>query len=182
MNDFAAHREFSAAKADQETIRGLIGGCVRVVPASSLAMDKRGVDYVATLSGGATVNVDLKRRHAGASKYWHSAEPELALETWSIVPENGERGLVGWTLDESKLTDVTIHLFDPKDWPDPVILPFQHLRMAFHRRRKEWEQRYGLRYQESQGQHGKWRGQCVFVPLSEVMAAIMGEMSPKRAA
>ena len=86
--DFDERLAFSKGKrqsTDETTILSLLDGCVTVT-ASSTELDRRGVDYVATLRGGAEVYIDAKTREQGCSKYWKNSEPELAIEIWSVLP------------------------------------------------------------------------------------------------
>ncbi len=178
--EFADCLEFSrgrAAATDRETIKAIIPGCVRVAE-TGRELDLKGVDFVATLRRGATVNVDLKARRKGCSRHWRRSgpdfepEPELALETWSAVPGDEQRGKVGWTLDESKITDYTLHVFDPSDTAQVFLLPFQLLRMAFRRRLSDWRGLFRCERQDN----GDWVSECLFVPAETVIDAIRYEM------
>lgn len=167
--DFAERLEFSRHVVDQtpaELLRDAFEGVVSV-SVTDVAVDKTGVDYVVALRRGATINVDHKAREAGCSRYW-TRGPELALETWSVCPEPSQPGKAGWTLDEAKATDYTLHTFDPQDALAYYVLPFHQLRTAFRRQVLEWTARYRVARQSS----GGWRSECVFVPASVVMDAI----------
>jgi len=178
--DFADRLAFSQGQSENthpETIRRLIAGCVNVEKAP-LEYDKRGIDFVATLRKGATLNIDIKAREFGCSKYWRrdnktgSVIPDLALEIWSVVPERNSKGAVGWSLDESKLTDYTLHIYDPKDCQAAFLMPFQLLRMSFRKNFQKWTRRYRVARQSS----GSWKSECVFVPSTVVVAAITSEI------
>lgn len=158
-------------RTDAETIKNLIPGCIEIKEACE-ELDKRGIDYIAKLRRGAEINIDLKTRDAGCSKYWEEGEPQIALELWSVVPKNGGRGRAGWTLDEAKLTDYTFHTFDPSDSNEVFLLPFQLLRMAFRRNLDAWKQNFKRDVQSS----GTWKSECVFVPAWCVLEAIKAEM------
>jgi hypothetical protein len=166
---FSERLEFSKGivqETDLATIRALIPGCTNIV-LSTLEQDRNGTDYVATLRGGATVNIDAKRRDRGASRFWNG-EPDLALEDWSVVPINGARGKAGWTLDESKETDLVLFMFDPEDTNECFLMAFQLLRVAFRRNHSEWISRYKDAFQRNPS----WRSHCIFVPVSTVLDAI----------
>lgn len=173
--DFDERLHFSTTykgRSFEEIIAGTIPGVVTVAKTDT-AVDKTGVDYVATLRRGATINIDLKLRDAGASKYWQHGFEELALEKWSVVPENGRQGVAGWTLDEAKATHYTMHAFAPEDSQRVILLPFQLLRKAFKIHLTEWYRTY----QHAQQSSGRWRSECVFVPADiviEAIAAVMG--------
>lgn len=167
--DFTERLTFSEGRRqdnDLETIKTMIVGCedVKIAPVD---LDRQGVDYVATLRKGAKILIDAKARDAGCSKHWNG-EPELALEDWSVMPENGSLGKVGWTLDESKMTDLILFTFAPQDTPLCYLMSFQLLRIAFRRNYDQWRRQYKNDIQDS----GAWRSRCVFVPVSIVFAAI----------
>ena len=151
---------------DIQTIRKMIDGCADVrIPTTQ--ENKKGIDYVATLRHGAELYIDAKARDAGCSRFWKDG-PELALEDWSVVADNGNTPKVGWTLDESKLSDLILFTFDPSDADVCYLLCFQLLRIAFRRNYREWKRTYKGAFQNS----ADWRSHCIFVPASVVMEAI----------
>jgi hypothetical protein len=161
---------------DTATIQSMIAGCVCVKTVTDIGMDKLGVDFVATLRGGAEVYIDAKCRTAGCSRYWRG-EPEVAIEKWSVMPggkfgTSQQAARTGWTLDEGKITDLVLYTFDPTDCPVAYLLPFQHLRMAARRRINEWMREHKDDIQQSSEGGRHWQSQAVFVPVSKVVAAI----------
>jgi hypothetical protein len=155
---------------DLETIRAMIVGCTTVVKAD-VDLDRVGIDYIATLRRGRQIYIDAKAREAGCSQYWRNG-PELALELWSVVPENGADGRVGWTLDEAKQTELVLFTFDPSDHESCYLVSFQLLRMAFHTFLHEWRLAYPSPLQKTRHNGGVWHSQCVFVPVPVVYEAI----------
>lgn len=155
----------------EETIKAMLLGCISVEK-TDLATDKTGIDYVATLRGGARVGIDHKAREKGCSRYWTEG-PELALEIWSVkkCPAH-PHGVTGWTLSESKATEYTLHTFDVSDSQVAYMLPFQLLRLAFRRSFDTWNMRYKRASQNS----GAWQSECMFVPAHVVLDAIHTEM------
>lgn len=151
---------------DAATILALLDGCM-AVRSADLALDIRGVDYIARLRGGAEVYIDAKTRQRGCSKYW-GHEPELAIELWSVKPTTTKTGKPGWTLDEAKLTDLVLYTWHPDDCEQAFLLPFQSLRMAARRNIRRWMAEYKTDVQSS----GSWESEAVFVPASEVIGAI----------
>lgn len=177
--DFARKLAFSRGRTENthpETIRKLIVGCesVRTV---NINGDDNGIDFVATLRRGAELNIDLKAREP-CSRYWAERnEPELALETWSVCQdERHPKGRTGWTLDESKLTDYTLHVFDPADTTEVFLLPFQLLRMAFHRNLFGWRSKF--RERKNRKRNESWDSAFIPVPAWCVIGAIEAEMRP----
>jgi len=104
-------------------------------------------------------------------------EPELSLEKWSVLPSSGRAGKVGWTLDESKLTDYTLHVFDFQDSREVFLLPFQLLRQAFRRNVEKWYSEFFHASQSSK----TWESECVFVPACVVLESLATEMRPTTA-
>lgn len=182
--DFAEKLAFSRGVTEQthpDTIRTLLGDSCATVRGTCVDMDKKGVDFIATLRHGAEINIDIKARLKGCSRYWRNGI-DLALEIWSVRPQNGRRGKIGWTLDESKITDYTLHVFDRTDTDQAFLLPFQLLRMAFCRRFHEWKTSFGKPNDRDVQSSGAWTSECVFVPVSDVLTAITFEMqlTPRR--
>lgn len=160
----------------KETIQNVLPGCVSVEN-TSLAIDKTGVDYIATLRRGAVVYIDHKAREKGCSQYWQrhadaTVEPEIALELWSVRPENDRPGKVGWTLDEAKQTHYTLHTFDPADSMEAFLIPFQILRKAYKQHFNLWNSGFKHGIQNS----GSWTSECVFVPITNIMIALRAAM------
>jgi hypothetical protein len=163
---------------DLATIKKMIPGCVSVVKTDE-QQDKNGIDYIATLRRGREINIDAKAREAGCSVYWNDG-PEVALEIWSVKPLNGHRGKTGWTLDESKETELVLFTFDPQDCPNCYLVSFQLLRIAFRKNILKWIDTYRVATQKSKENGRMWQSQCVFVPVDTVYDAMrdvsIGEM------
>lgn len=170
---FEEMRAFSTrshGRTFEQIIADTIPGCASVT-ATDIATDKTGTDYVATLRRGSEVNIDLKVRDR-AGQYWHDGQEELALETWSVIPSGNHSGKAGWTLDESKTTHYTLHVFHPDDTDRVFLLPFQLLRKAFRQNIEEWKGKFKTARQSS----GSWCSECVFVPAPVVLDAIHAAM------
>lgn len=164
----------SAGQSVESVIAAMIAGVIDVQPTAE-RMDRAGVDYVATLRRGAEVFVDLKVRRPGCSRYWHDGTPEIALESWSVVPDDdrGKPGKVGWALDEAKITHYVLAMFAPEDSRACYMLPFQLLRTAFRRRFNVWMHGpFRVERQATGGAGGGWKSECVFVPAPVVLNAI----------
>ena len=176
IHSFTDKLEYSMGereKFDIQLLRQAICGCVGIKKTDT-ETDKTGIDYIATLRGGAQVFIDAKTREPGARRYWRD-EPELALEKWSVVPTPQNHGKTGWTLSEESPVDMILYTFDKSDCDRFFILPFQHLRMAFVHNVKAWERMYPWKQQRS----GSWRSEAMFVPASVVLDAVMREMTGK---
>jgi hypothetical protein len=172
--NFKERLEFSQGArqdSDKETIQRLLDGCQSVSIAST-ELDRIGVDYIAKLRRGAEVYIDAKTREPGCSRYWRG-EPELAIEIWSVIPGGRyniprSRSKAGWTLDEGKVTDLVLYVFDKQDSETAYLLPFQPLRMAARRNGQEWMGNYKTDIQNN----GTWESMAVFVPASVVIGAV----------
>ncbi len=177
--DFHERLTFSkgvVAATCKDTIRNMVPGCVDVKETTT-AMDKTGIDYIATLRRGAEVFIDHKAREGGCCKYWRrrkdgTREPEIAVELWSVRPTDTRAGKRGWTLDEAKRTHYTLHTFDPQDSREAFLLPFQLLRKAYRENFTAWNGRYKHGIQDS----GGWTSECVFVPSQVVLDALTQAM------
>jgi hypothetical protein len=159
--------------SDIETIKSLLDGCSEVREAKK-DLDLLGVDYIATLRKGAEVYVDAKTRQAGCSRFWRG-EPEIAIETWSVMPGGKFQttiGKTGWTLDEAKITDLVLYTFDYSDCKTAFLLPFQNLRIAARRMVRHWMQRFKVDVQTTQEHGRQWESQVILVPISEVILAL----------
>lgn len=169
--DGYAFAETRCELIDTIAIKGMIPNCARVLRADR-KLDRRGVDYVAELDSGVRLAIDAKARTAGTRKYWSLrggvAEPDLQLETWSVLPDAQNRAVIGWTLDPAKLTDLVLFTFDPVDCDRCYLIGFHHLRAAFVAHRQEWGERYKTSSQRSE----RWRSECMFVPVTVVQRAI----------
>jgi hypothetical protein len=172
--DFRERLEWSkgnAGESDAETIRNLLVGCVGVEAAPE-HLDRIGIDFVATLRRGAKVNIDVKRREKGVSRFWKT-EPELTLEQWSVCPTETGSGSVGWTLDERKATDYVLYVFDISDCEVAYLIPFQLLRMAFRKNNAVWRQHFRVGRCNTDK---RYETESVFVPASCVIEAVAAEM------
>lgn len=159
--------------SDLDVIYQLLTGCTKVEKTTT-EQDKTGVDYIATLRGGASVLIDAKTRTAGCARYWREG-PELALETWSVLPTSQRGGKTGWTLNETTEVDYILFTFSPDDTDSVFLYPFQMLRVAFRRNLPAWHKKYKVDTQDS----GGWRSECVFVPESVVWESIREYMQAK---
>lgn len=165
MNLWQDKLNYSQAKVDSDMaiIKNYFPRCVDVQK-SSLEEDKNGVDYIATLTGGAKIFIDAKTRERGASRYWKHGEPELALEWYSVV----ETKKIGWTLSGSAPVHYILYTFNPADTDKFYMLPFQMLRKVFLEKSIEWRALYGEKTQVSDS----WHSSAIFVPASVVLSAI----------
>ncbi len=172
--DFQERLDWSkgaAGETDKETISALLPGCVKVESAS-VDLDKTGVDFVATLRRGSRINIDVKRREKGVSRFWND-EPELTLEQWSVCPTERLQGRTGWTLDESKATDYVLYLFDRSDCETAYLIPFQLLRLAFRRNNQAWREHFRVGRCNTEN---RYETESVFVPAWCVIEAVSFEM------
>lgn len=170
MNGWAKKLEYSLAKQqefDKELLKSHLSKCVSVEKADT-DLDRKGIDYIATIDGGAKVFIDAKTRTSGCSKFWKDGEPELALETWSVVEDRK----VGWTLDGRKLTDYVLYTFPKEDCDRYFFLPFQLLKKVFTERGRSWYRKYPVKTQKSYSGSSVWHSECVFVPAKIVLNAI----------
>ena len=155
---------------DIELLKKIIPKCVSITKTDE-DIDKTGIDYIATLNGGATINIDAKTREPGSSKWWMHGEPELALERWSVIRQNNVEPKIGWTLNTKSLVDYVLYTFDKSDSDKYFFIPFQILRTVFQNNGKDWSNKYGIKIQKSE-HNSKWKSSAVFVPASIVLSEV----------
>lgn len=173
MCDFIKDLQYSMGerqRIDCELIQRAIPNCISVEKTDT-ELDKRGIDYIATLDGGAIISIDAKARRKGAVK--QGQEPRLALELWSVCPENGRRGKSGWTCSRSSEVDMVLYTFDREEWDKFYLIPFQHLRIAFQRNYRAWAEDYPPRKQNNR----TWKSEAMFVPATIVLDAVVKQMT-----
>lgn len=172
-HDFNKKLEFSQSlmQNDIGIIKQAFPKCINVTKTNE-AVDRTGIDYVAELQGGAKINIDVKRREKGASCFWKHNEPELALETWSVYPDNINTGKPGWSVSDISNVHFILFIFDRSDSDKYYLLPYQQLRAAFINNYYDWVKRFERKKQYS----GDWTSEAVFVPASVVIKAINQEM------
>ena len=176
VHDFRQKLAFSNGVnmlSDVERITHALGERCIKVDKTDVSVDKTGIDYYAYLSDRARVNVDAKRREAGASRWWKHGSPELAIETFSVV----EPPKVGWTFNNASDVDYILYSFEPEDSNDYYFLPFQLLRKVAWENRHVWKAEYKELTQTSDG----WQSKCIFVPAYVVISAILEAMIHKGA-
>ena len=174
FNEMLMFSQGSKLDSDIDTIKKILLGTT-YVEKSSTDLDKMGVDFIATLRGGAQVFIDVKTRQDGCSKYWNG-EPEVAIEKWSAIPNKLSKGKVGWTLDEKKLCDMIMYTFPKNDCNKVFLLGFQTLRIATRLNIESWYGKYKVGVQNS----GNWKSEAVFVPISVVFKAMKSAQSFER--
>lgn len=171
VHDFNAKLEWSNGtniKSDIDRIKHALGEkCIRVEK-TDIETDKTGVDYFAYLSKGAIINVDAKRREANSSKYWKNGEPELAIETRSVI----NPFKIGWTFNTASPVDYILYSFEPCDSNYYYFIPFQLLRKVAFENGRNWLDAYKEKTQNS----GNWKSTCIFVPASVVLNTIYNTM------
>lgn len=178
--DFDERLAFSQGKRgerDAEILKRAIPNCIDVTKTDE-ATDKKGVDYIATLEGGAGIGIDVKTRGKGCSKYWRNGQEDLLLEIWSVCPDENNKGKIGWTLSDKTNVDLILFTFDETDSKNFYLLPYQLLRMAFLSNGQKWINKYGRKQSTSIAKrlNKVWHSQAVFVPADEVINAMTQEM------
>lgn len=173
-SEFESDSKFGDEAPVDGWLKDLIPGCVGVEPSTHVADKQWHVDLWAILGGGlGRIGVDVKRRRLGASRYWRNG-PEVALESWSVVPcQIRPAGLPGWTM----LDGPGLVLFVWDDLPDECRLYSRHLLSRAFRLHPEWGDRYGLHRQRTDG---IWESEHVFVPTMVVEQAMVAAMLGRR--
>lgn len=126
--------------------------------------DRKGVDLWVHKSDGTKKGVDIKSM---GKHYVKGDSPVLPLETWSILPEDGRSGRIGWTRDYNKITDIVLWY-----WPnegDYVIVPFRSLRDWFSKNWMDLRKTHKVSQQYSTKNSNNWGSECVFVEAKYVL-------------
>lgn len=144
-----------------EILRLRLPGCVKAVPTSS-EVDRTGVDWLATLSSGRVVGVDVKIREKDCMRF---GSDDVALETWSVVGSH-----VGWTRDEAKVCEWVLWVW--KDTGRFFLVPFLPLCSVFGQHWESWGSTYKRRTQRTTRDYRSWESECVFVPRTVIVDAI----------
>ena len=172
MNEFKEQfqKSRSFAEEDKEIIRRFFHSTDEVVQAPD-ELDKRGADYIVTIynRNSSPIYVDVKRREGNDYvKYWKNGEPELALETYSIIAEDGNNKY-GWTVDWHKITDYVLYVFPDDVCTKRWMFPYQQLKSAFVTHFNEWKNMgYSIKREKNNG----YTSEAMFVPVSAVIKAI----------
>ena len=182
-NDFYEFSErliFSQGERGEKAIkilRNVFPDCIDVRKTDEQT-DKKGVDYIVKLKGGAEIGIDIKARDKGVAKYWKNGEEDLLIETWSVYPEEKNEGVLGWTLSDKKATNYVLYMFDETESNKYYLLPFQLLRKASLNNIDKWKNEYKVKYACTKNPVGdNWRTQFICVPASVVLEAINQAMS-----
>lgn len=136
---------------------------------SSKAEDIKGVDIWVRKINGTRLGIDLKfmRQDYKDQKFFSS--DNLPLETLSkINPE-----IVGWTLDDRKITDVVLWYWLPTE--RYCLVPYKPLRKIFTEKLTEWDKEFKKNDQTtptSETVKKGWDSQCMFVPRLTVFSAL----------
>ncbi len=78
------------------------------------------------------------------------------------------RKKTGWTLDESKITDLILFTWDKYDCDFAYLLGFQTLRVAARKNIGGWMRTFKTDVQDSKS----WESLAVFVPIRTVLDAM----------
>lgn len=177
----AASKTTKAEASDISTIKSMLSKCVDVRLAST-ELDRVGVDYIATIDGGREIYIDIKSRTEGCSKNWRARSkvgeiiPELAIETWSVVPNaRCPAGKIGWTLDHKKETDLILYRFDPSDHERAFLLCFHTLRMAAERKSHDWR----MQCKVARQRNANYFSESIFVRADFVLDSMRAAMCGK---
>ena len=129
----------------------------RAVTKNETVGNDNGIDYIVTDRSGNTVNIDVKRRRPGVSRYWANRnDPEITLETARST------GNPGFILNDEKLTDLYLFIFDETDTDQYFYMRADWLRYVFKQHQNEWEQYKHTRY------HADYWSEFYCLPVSVI--------------
>lgn len=177
MMDFQKDLQFSFGERQRFDCNALLKhfpGAV-LVEKAPVEMDRKGIDYIVHLKGGAEIFIDAKARRKLKEKDIINGDPCLALEMWSVVPDEQHSGKPGWTWSDETNVDYILYTFEKTDYPYYFLFPFQQLRKAFYKNSKEWVKVYGTRIQPNKA----YNSEAIFVPSQVVKQAVIDTMQIK---
>lgn len=155
------------SKSIEEILLKNLPGAQHVKRANS-EDDRNGTDYWVYHERGEPFSVDVKvRSEDWATKPAPFTADDLALETWSVV----EKQVVGWTRNQSKMTDYVLWFWKPTGrW---CLIPFAMLCAVFQDFWESWCKEFKVANQRTPRANGNsYHSQCVYVPRREVWAEI----------
>ena len=121
-----------------------------------------GTDYFAlSPSEEFILCVDIKHRGNGVSRFWNHGCAELTIE----VTSNKEKGILGWALDDNKMSSDVVFTFDPTDDKNAYAVRASDLRHVAKKNLDKWISAYGLKSCTTDGQYTT---ESVYVPIDEV--------------
>jgi hypothetical protein len=120
--------------------------------------DRHGIDVWAILPNRKNVGIDVKANRWG----------EVRLEYVSRARE----GVVGWTVDDTKLTDYVLNLWPGRYW----LIDFPCLKAVAKARREDYQRWYGPKATHSSSDSGAgWETRFVPVPVGRLMFDIFDQ-------
>lgn len=133
---------------------------VKIELVTDLDLQKQGVDKVLHLASGKEIWIEEKTRR---QKY-----NDILIEMWSVYPENGKHGVVGW-IGSHKKSDYLVYQFPEGEI---YLFPFLLLQKAYLRNGADWVKTYGERFAQNKG----YKSCNVPVPIPALLQAIQNEM------
>ncbi|MGH2514000.1 MAG: hypothetical protein ACRDGQ_15120 [Candidatus Limnocylindrales bacterium] len=118
--------------------------------------DIHGVDVFARLPNGKQSGIEVKNNTWG----------EVRLE---YVSRRGE-GIVGWTVDDTKLSDYVLNLWPGRYW----LIDFPCLKAIAKERRDDYTRWYGSKTANSKSGASAWQTTLVPVPVGRLLLDIYG--------
>lgn len=172
MHDFHERLNFSeGVELNQNILRHIyemIPGAIDLERADKRD-DKNGTDYwIRREHGLPNVSIDMKNREFCPIERFN--RDDACIETCSVF-QNGERRKIGWSLDESKRTDLIVYT-----WPNPKgrrfwIVWFPLLCQAARLNWEEWKKKFPERPAPNDG----YQTLSIY-PLRKVITESMREM------
>jgi hypothetical protein len=168
VNTFDFRQEFAAA--DTEQVHARVEKFVRQrfpdvlsVQRAARANDRAGADINLEFGHGQFRFIDIKVRKVDYRRF---GRPDVALE----VVSNKERGSPGWALDDSKLTDYTLFIW--QDTGRVVMFDARALRAVTRSNLPRWSKANQHADQRTAVRDGQYTSSVVFVSSDELATLI----------
>ena len=160
-------RDADIAIKIKDLLLNLIPGAVDAHPAHR-TNDLRGADWWVEHASGKHIAIDVKLR--GKDYLRAEGRDDVALEKWSVK----EKSIVGWTLDESKITEFVLWYW--RETGRFKLVSFALLCGTFKQHSEDWCERYPVKPQFTPRSSSGYHSECVIVPW-ETLYRAMDEFS-----
>lgn len=157
MSNFYQLLNNSLSSENKKRIRIIlkeIFGQDKTILENSVNTDDKGIDfYIFSLETKIKVDVKIRNRC--------SYNKDVALEIWSNI----EKQKPGWTLDDTKLTDYIVWIWQDNNY---YFVDFKKLKRIFKKYKEKWMNDYYSPTQCTTNHNYIYHSQCVFVPIREI--------------
>lgn len=155
----------------------------RIIPGTK-EQDRRGIDWVVMTQDNREIYIDTKTRtHRGSElSCLGKPYPEIILELWSIMPGGKYntpigRSRIGWSKDETKLTNYVLYTFHPDICTKHYLFRFKTLKHIVAIREALWRTKNDKKFKSNItiriiSSEKSWESECAYVPVNLIFKEI----------